>query len=163
MSDSTSDAISDDQLVVVTVNDVSVRMLAGRFTEPEFRRMVVRAYPRAGARDAIGIRARPDEHYVSALEPDGFVRVHEGLEIWTAPRDREITIDVNSTAIVLLGPIHSVPSIKAAIAAQGADVPDSYVLGLVFGRREVEDLSNEAILFVLPNSRFVAVGNDDNA
>ena len=85
------------------------------------------------------------------------------LEVWAAPRDREITVDVNGSDIVLMGPVHSVEGIKSAAVAQGAEVPDSYVLGLVFGRRDVEDLRDDQVIFVRDRSRFVAVGNDDNA
>ena len=163
MKEPTADQPVEERLVHVTVNDVTARMIAGRVAEPEFRRMLLRAYPRAGADYAIGIRARPDEHFISVVEPDAYIDVHDGLEVCTAPRDSEITIDVNSTPVGLLGPIHSVASIKSAAEAQGADVPDSYVLGLVFGRRDVEDLSEDQVLFVLTDSCFVAVGNDDNA
>ena len=89
--------------------------------------------------------------------------VRDGLEVWTAPREREITVDVNGTDVVLMGPVHSVAGIKSAAEAQGAEVPDSYVLGLVYGRRDVEDLRDEQVVFVLKGSRFIAVGNDDNA
>lgn len=152
-----------DHLSVIELNGTPERLPAGTYPEPEFRALLLRASPRVGEHDAIGVQTRPDDPFVSALTPESSVTVRDGLKVWTSPRDREITVDVNGSNVVLMGPVHSVEGIKSAAEAQGAEVPDSYVLGLVHGRREVEDLRDEQVIFVLPNSRFVAVGNDDNA
>ena len=158
-----SDSTSRDELAVIQLNETPVRILAGTYDESEFRRMLLRASERVGPDDAIGVRTRPDEPSISVLTAESTITVRDGLEVWTAPRDREIPVDVNSTNVVLMGPVHSVRGIKSAAEAQGAEVPDSYVLGLVYGRRDVEDLRNDQVIFVLENSRFIAVGNDDNA
>ena len=158
-----TDSTSRDELALIQLNDAPVRIPAGTYPEPGFRRLLLRANHRVGEEDAIGVRSRPDEPSIAALTPDSTVTVRDGLEVWTAPRDREITIDVNGSNVVLMGPVHSVEGIKSAAEAQGAEVPDSYVLGLVYGRRDVEDLRDEQVIFVLERSRFIAVGNDDNA
>ena len=158
-----SDSTSRDELAVIQLNDTPVRVLAGTYTEPEFRRLLLRANERVGPEDAIGFRTRPDDPTISVLTTESSLSVHDGLEVWTAPRDREITVDVNGTNVVLMGPVHSVQGIKSAAEAQGAEVPDSYVLGLVYGRRDVEDLPDDQVIFVRERSRFIAVGNDDNA
>lgn len=150
-------------LALIQLNDAPVRVQAGTYPEPEFRQLLLRANDRVGAEDAIGVRIRPDEPSISVPAPESTVTVRDGLEVWTAPRDREITVDVNGTSVVLMGPVHTVEGIKSAAEAQGAEVPDSYVLGLVYGRRDVEDLRDEQEIFVLERSRFIAVGNDDNA
>lgn len=158
-----TDPTPSDQLAVIELNGTPARMIAGTFPEPRFRAFLRRANPRVGEHDAIGIRSRPDEPSIGVVTPDSSVTVRDGLEVWTAPRDREVTIDVNGSRIVLMGPVHSVEGIKSAAETQGAELPDSYVLGLVYGRREVEDLRDDQVIFVLNDSRFVAVGNDDNA
>ena len=158
-----SDSTPQEQLAVIEFNGSPARVVAGKYPEPEFRRLLIRANLRVGQEDAIGIRTRPDEPAIGVLATDSTVTVHDGLEVWAAPRDREITVDINGSDVVLMGPVHSVEGIKSAAVAQGAEVPDSYVLGLVFGRRDVEDLRDDQVIFVRDRSRFVAVGNDDNA
>lgn len=158
-----SDSTSRDELAVIQLNDTPVRILAGIYSEPEFRELLLRVNERVGPEDAIGFRTRPDEPSVSVLTAESTLSVRDGLEVCTAPRAREISVDVNGTDVVLMGPVHSVQGIKSAAEVQGAEVPDSYVLGLVHGRRDVEDLRDDQVIFVLEQSCFIAVGNDDNA
>ena len=159
-----TDPSTSDQLALIELNGAPDRVVAGTFPEPQFRKILRRASPHVGEFDAIGIRTRPAEPSISVVTADSTVTVRDGLEVWTAPRDSEITVDVNGAQVVLMGPVHTVEGIKSAAESQGAELPDSYVLGLVYGRREVEDLNDgHPEIFVLKGSRFVAVGNDDNA
>ena len=152
----------DDVLVTVEVNGRPVRVRGGRFSEREFRAGLRRSGVELGADEAIGLRTRPDEAFVSVLADTDTVLVREGLEVWTGNRNDEIEVQVNNTRVVLMGPVQTVAAIKGAAAAQGAELPDEFVLGIVHGR-SAQDLDDDQYLFVLSGTRFLAVGHDDDA
>ena len=150
-------------LVLIEFNGRTLRVRGGSFNDQEFRAGLLRAGAEIGEHDAIGLRTRPSEPYVSVLAEGQTVVVREGLEVWTGNRQQEIDVTVNNAKVVLMGPVQQVSGIKAAAAAQGAELPDEFVLGIVYGRREVADLDDALEIFVRPDTRFLAVGHDDDA
>ena len=152
-----------DILVTIQYNGRPLRVRGGSFTGSEFRAGLIRAGAELGRHDAIGLRTRPDEPFIGVLTDSQTVVVHEGLEVWTGARDQEIEVQVNNANVILMGPVQTVASIKAAATAQGAELPDEFVLGIVHGQRDVADLDDDQELFVLSGTRFLAVGHDDDA
>ena len=150
-------------LVLIEFNGRTLRVRGGSFSDQEFRAGLLRAGAEIGEHDAIGLQTRPSEPYVSVLAEGQTVVVREGLEVWTGNRQQEIDVTVNNAKVVLMGPAQQVSDIKAAAAAQGAELPDEFVLGIVYGRREVADLDDALEIFVRPDTRFLAVGHDDDA
>lgn len=153
----------DEILVTIQYNGSGLRVRSGSFTEAEFRDGLARAGEKLEPDDAIGFRMRPDDPFIEVLTEKQALVVHEGLEVWTGSRKQEIEVTVNNSKVMLMGPVQTVNSIKAAAAAQGAELPDEYVLGIVHGSRDVADLDDNQELFVRSGTRFLAVGHDDDA
>ena len=89
--------------VTIEVNGRGLRVRGGSFNEQEFRRGLVRAGVELGDHEAIGLRTRPDEPFISVLADNETVLVREGLEVWTGSRDQEVEVQVNNSPVIFDG------------------------------------------------------------
>ena len=79
------------------------------------------------------------------------------------PDDGKIQITLNDKPVVLDGSKQIGESIKKAAIEQGVNIQDDFVLSLELGGGKTELIGDDEFIEVRPDSRFLAIENDDNS
>ena len=79
------------------------------------------------------------------------------------PDDGKIQITLNDKPVVLDGSKQTGESIKKAAIEQGVNIKEDFVLSLELGGGKTELIGDDEFIEVRPDSRFLAIENDDNS
>lgn len=84
-------------------------------------------------------------------------------DVKTLPDDGKIQITLNDKPVLLDGPKQTGESIKKAAIEQGVNIKEDFVLSLELGGGKTELIGDDEFIEVPPDSRFLAIENDDNS